>query len=733
MLNIHLCQKGFGCGWALASLMILSLACGGGGSSSAQPGTPNSSPPASPTPPPSSGPLSLQYSFAPFPINTAISTVKPSLGNAGASLVSYAVGSGSLPDGITLNADGSLTGTPTVAGSFPCQITAIQDGMKASADLLAIVLPPAVPGVSADYPRFVLESIYGHPHGPPGGAWPEQLFWQDVTWIQNQHNEDVLSADGIESSGRAPLLGEVAWGIDLTVANGGDAASGLADYSQKDGYKQYAAWMNPRKNDYFALKNDGTIAYPGEGYISFGMPMLPADAEFPGQTFGQWTGKRTGNLALYAHCRGIFAADYFIGLNFYTDYHPRLIDAFEVWSGEKVPGATVADRARELTNNHAAKWLDFLCDRQALYLATMGQTILAAGKTPMIGGGFTYDPATARLVCAQDLRMWTKYLPAKYWIIMLETESAGDRDPIACWLPGLSIGASAAREPDVAIGAWLDADIGDFWGSAARVGWTKEQGWRFLKHIWLSAGWTHIAGRDGAVRRAAQGFQRSFWDAGDTNPDHINTILGHIPRHPFGPAMYYSVNVEKTFLSPYHYPFIDYLPTGLGYNPFIPKGDPRLGALWGLSIGYWMSDAVDLSKLQAADKPSAWVLYKADLLPTDERARLTAIAPVYDLETQSAQAIAACPVRSAGSGLNNIAFVDQNGSVIVMITNQNFTDTNGTLDFSQVSDGTFACRGLLGTPSASLTINNHVGSIPITVGARDTLVFEIPKLKWVGH
>jgi hypothetical protein len=30
-------------------------------------------------------------------------------------------------------------------------------------------------------------------------------------------------------------------------------------------------------------------------------------------------------------------------------------------------------------------------------------------------------------------------------------------------------------------------------------------------------------------------------------------------------------------------------------------------------------------------------------------------------------------------------------------------------------------------------VKNNAGSLPITVGERDTIVYEIPALKWVGH
>jgi hypothetical protein len=340
-----------------------------------------------------------------------------------------------------------------------------------------------------------------------------------------------------------------------------------------------------------------------------------------------------------------------------------------------------------------------------------------------------------------DPRIWAKQQPGKYWFFLVETQSAGDRNTPPDWTALYSIGATTSREPDVPVGVMLDADIGDYWNAVTRAGWSTEFGWRYLKHTWLSAGWTHVANRDGTVRRGTQSFMRSFWDAGGTNPDHMNAILGHIPKHPFGPAMYYSVSIEKSFEvpppagtdTPNYYFYFEYLQRGIRTpTPGYPK--PELeGIVQGLNLGYWVSDAVDPAKLSAANKPSAWLMYDSNRLPAAERAKLEAVAPVFDLASDAAKALAAGPLRAKGSGLNALAFVDQNGSVMVMVSNMNATDSSGSLEFSNVGNGSFDAIGLLGTPTGKFTVASNKASLPITVAARDTLVFEIPKLKWVGH
>jgi len=146
-----------------------------------------------------------------------------------------------------------------------------------------------------------------------------------------------------------------------------------------------------------------------------------------------------------------------------------------------------------------------------------------------------------------------------------------------------------------------------------------------------------------------------------------------------------------------------------------------------------VGDAVDLSKLAAADIPSAWLVYNLDRLPAAEKSRLQALAPVIDPRVNPTAVLAACPVRAKGLGLNCLAFVDQNGSVIVMVSNLSSTATVGSLEFTNVVNGTFACNGLLGTPNGTLTVKNNAGSLPIVVDERDTIVLEIPGLQWIGH
>jgi len=50
-----------------------------------------------------------------------------------------------------------------------------------------------------------------------------------------------------------------------------------------------------------------------------------------------------------------------------------------------------------------------------------------------------------------------------------------------------------------------------------------------------------------------------------------------------------------------------------------------------------------------------------------------------------------------------------------------------------VSNGNFNLLGLLGTPSTTVTVVNNTATVPISVAAYDTVVYEIPAMKWIGH
>ena len=464
-------------------------------------------------------------------------------------------------------------------------------------------------------------------------------------------------------------------------------------------------------------------------------------------SYGQWLGVRLSQLALQIGCRGVYCADYVIGLEWgdAIDYNTRVVDDFAAWAGVFIPAGTVAFRADYIQNNIKAKWWDFKCARFAEFYGSMAKNLLQNGKVPLVGGQIGGNPTMTR-GSGNDFRLYTQGaggLAGRYWFFNVELQGDDLRPPSDYWYSGICMGATAAREPDILLGSQMDATGGQggFDHSVANAGHDAAWGLKYITQQWLSVGWTHIAGRNGTVRRATGSFMRSYWDAGVTPQTEMDLILSHIPRHPFGPAVYYSVAIER---------FFDTGNGKTGNNRWLclEKIDREMlpykpgysyGNLRGLCNGYWVSDA-GIDNLKPVDYPSAWIVYDSDNLPAVERTKLLAMAPIIDPEKDFAAAAnnlwTLGPVyisQTQSQCLNCLAFVDQKGSVIVMIINTQETAGSGNLVFTNVGNGNFNCIGLLGTGNAALTVTGNTGSVPVSVPARGTIVFEIPNLKWNGH
>ncbi|MEN9355348.1 MAG: hypothetical protein RL318_2673, partial [Fibrobacterota bacterium] len=94
---------------------------------------------------------------------------------------------------------------------------------------------PTTPGPNPDFPPFVMErnGVFQIPWGAGNYTWPEQLFWENMPDLFNQHGQEMTAGgDGVEASGRAPIMSCVAWGYEYKAATGGDPANGIGDKSQ---------------------------------------------------------------------------------------------------------------------------------------------------------------------------------------------------------------------------------------------------------------------------------------------------------------------------------------------------------------------------------------------------------------------------------------------------------------------------------------------------------------------
>jgi len=741
----------------LGSFLLMGfLACGGGGSSTSPQVSNNpSQPTAAPTPTPT--PASNLPVIASFGLDHAgvslgdTATFRWTVSNA--DRLNISPGVGDLSAKAITNKVYQLQNATAGSTTYTLTATNIHGSSTAQVKLVSL---PAAKGLSSDRPPFVYErnGVFSQPWGAAGMSWPEQIFWQNVGQNSTQYNEMIQSSAGVESAGLVPSIGAVAWGYEYTAATGGDANT--SDWSQRDGFKQWGQWMkDPNHAKYYSTKYDGT-AEPG--YITPMMPMDAADwptawgpwpfATTTGTTWGQWLGHQLTALALNFNYRGLFCADYVIGLEWgdAIDFNPRVMDDFAAWAGVTVPAGTITERAEYIESQYKPLWLDYKCTRFATFYTSYGNGLLAAGKTPLIGGQIGGIPPWTR-GSANDFRIYKQGLPGKYWYYNVELQSDALRPVPEVWWSSICMGATVAKDPEMHFGAHMDGTGGQQQFDISVKNGGKDKAWaeKYLKHHWLSVGWTHVAGVDGTVRRAPEAFLRSYWDASEVDPALLLTLFDHIPKHPFGPAFYYTASIERSFENVISWKGNNYW---MSQFCLLRELDPikvntRRGNARGLCLGYYVSD-LGIDHLAAADKPTGWIVYDSNRLPADEKNKLLALAPIYDIDAGrtdpdgsiAASLLAAGPIhfdQAKDQCINGLAFVDQNGSVIVMITNALETDGAATMVFSNVGDGSFDCNGLLGTPSAKLTIKNGAGSVAIKVPARETLVFEIPKLKWNGH
>jgi hypothetical protein len=237
----------------------------------------------------------------------------------------------------------------------------------------------------------------------------------------------------------------------------------------------------------------------------------------------------------------------------------------------------------------------------------------------------------------------------------------------------------------------------------------------------LGASWVHVANRDGKVRRALQAYQRSYWDAGGVADDELALVRKHIPRRPFGAAIYYSVDIERT----------KERTAGKGTNWFLAT-TMQQNAVSGAPAGYFVSDAA-LDALPPSSYPNAWIVLGAEDLTKGERAKLEAIAPVFAdpyspdmaLRRRWAESL---PIHFEGDGLGGFSFVDQFDQVILLVSNSRDTASSGHWVLSGVTNGSFSLVPLRAGNPLKLDVQDGAGRVAISLGANETRVYAIKGL-----
>jgi hypothetical protein len=164
-----------------------------------------------------------------FTAGVAITTQTPAVANATPGLTTtYAVTGGSLPDGLTLNADGTVTGTPTTPGVYSFTVTATNGGRAATATPSYTVVPAAALVLGYATPQTftagatITTQLPALANATPGltttyavtgGSLPDGL---------------TLNADGTVTG--APTTPGV-YSFTVTATNGGRTATAMTSYT----------------------------------------------------------------------------------------------------------------------------------------------------------------------------------------------------------------------------------------------------------------------------------------------------------------------------------------------------------------------------------------------------------------------------------------------------------------------------------------------------------------------
>lgn len=588
---------------------------------------------------------------------------------------------------------------------------------------------------------------------------PNSPYMNSGTMAQAKAASQALSARGI-----VPMGGAQRWEDTYEASFPAGTFPGEPSWIQADrqsnnfpNQPEFVAWRNfiNSNQQYWDYAYDGGTMPNQAGYFrSWGgqwghlSPLTPLNTtDCPpdmksGCTWGdEWayrwslTSAKTGGYA--------------IGLSDFTDSQPsypnmlhdfnaRIVAAFAQQYGftSQLNGLSVPNAANWINKNAYPLWTDFLSEGYGKYYNALAQRIGAAtGHKALVIDQCSLTPAWRRLAGTDQRILATKMERGSYMCTwddqITQVGRAGPvAEPPLQELAGFVI--AAAREPAMRNGANLESDDSAYWQAIASfypslsASDQQEVGYKLMKRTWLWSSWAHIDNRGGHVRRALAFATRDYWDVGTlTALNPLTTLIQTIyPVAPFGPALYYSVNVERAIegteaqQSP-----------GGSFTPYLTWAQLQQFLDAGGGFGYYVSD-VALPSISAGNHnvPSAWVVIGAgNYMPSGELAALQKIAPVVTTPQQLA-ALPNQPFAVTG-GLTGFAFVDQRGHHMVVLSNPstqpNAGSLSGTVTLRGLTDSNYTVQNPFTGQSQTVSTSNGVLSMPMTLTRWDTVVLDI--------
>ncbi len=623
-------------------------------------------------------------------------------------------------------------------------------GVARNASATSTINPAGQVGLTSYATLPFQGAVFQQSWGSGSGLDPAQLFWQSGTHFTNASTMGQASgaAAGWSSIGIVPVAQAQRWEDTFEVAQpntlfpgepgyadgsdfAGDRASGIAAGPE---FKAWASWIIARPS-LLAMASDGGSmptyfrAWNGSwGYISPLMPLAAADCPtgMTTCTYGDWMASRWGQVAALSGAYGFGLSDFTTaepGISTGMGYNPALISGFENAEKVAVPSGSTTSQSGWIVADAMPAWNDYLSSGLARFDAAIARDVQAGtGHSSLLIQQCSLWPALLRYY-GVDQRVIASTMPPNNYVCEWDDQSMqagrGGQDPV--WGVG-AYAVAAAREPNLRNGANLEANDSAYWFAIASFNPTldaadqQEKGLKLLKRAWLEASWAHIATRQGQVRRAMSFMSRDYWDAGTLDPTLQTLISSIVPTAPFGFALYYSTVAERAVEQS--------VATG---NPYLQAYDNPSEILAlknaGVPVNYYVSDAA-LSSLASSARPAGWIIPEhPELIPSSEMRALQAIAPVLT-SAAAAASFASAPLAFSG-GLTGTAFWDQNGRLILTVTNPGASNVTGTITVQGVPNGTYNVTDLFANTSFGVSVAGNRVSIPIPVTRWDTLAYAV--------
>jgi hypothetical protein len=613
------------------------------------------------------------------------------------------------------------------------------------------VLGQPVGNTSYERPTF-RRNITGEPDGV-GGLAPQHLHWKDYP---EYYTKDKVrkGIDELEQKGIIPLIGMQGWGdIYNNICAVLDEDSILNSYTDFNN-PAFLAWAHFRREDpqYLDRTIDGEMpgyTWKGKfyswGFISPAMPLdekdIPVNSDI--RTYGDWMAEQYGELCGYlGGLRSVALSDFY-------DCHPhkpidehdfnqRVVDDFIRQSDLEIQGKTLKEKGHYILDNYRHEWIDYWCYAYARFWGRMAESIQRHNPKglPALILLQGEQPIATRRIAAVDHRIIAKVMDPNHILVGWDTQRmCGHRQnyaPESC-VPSV-LGIAAAREPLIRHYPNMECEIEDFWDGIA-FNWSgltpenqKEIGKKRLKRLWLETAWSHIADRDGKTRRTVCLFERYYWDGGYIDQEIIDMYLDICPKKPFGPAFYYSMEIERN------------LEQEKWRGAYLLDLNQPITTLReaGLAANYYVTD-VALDKIDENSKPFYWIIPNQIFLPGDplskeERARLEKIAPVVTGDESVNNPLNPLKFTGGNRGIAGYGFYDQHDRLIVVASDRIVRgETNNVLPATTVKveinlpDGVYNVKELFGGEFFSFKVKKGKGVFKQPIDRWDTKVFAITK------